>query len=90
MNVSNGFTERSALIQNSYSPFLEGSPGNRYRSVKGIVGGRLWTGRMAVCPVTPVSDEELSKRIRQVIIGCPFLGEGLCKVRARLRREHGI
>lgn len=44
MNVSNGFTERSALIQNSYSPFLEGSPGNRYRSVKGIVRRQAMDG----------------------------------------------
>jgi hypothetical protein len=41
-------------------------------------------------PVPPISDEELVQRIRQVLADSPFAGEGYRKVRARLRREHGV
>ena len=41
-------------------------------------------------PRTKLSDEELLGKIREVIIGSPFAGEGHRKVTARLRREHGI
>ncbi|MGH8944783.1 MAG: transposase [Acidimicrobiia bacterium] len=41
-------------------------------------------------PATQISDTELTERIRQVISESPFAGEGYRKVRARLRREHGI
>ena len=37
-----------------------------------------------------MSDEVLTKTIRQVITECPFAGEGHRKVRARLRLEHDI
>lgn len=41
-------------------------------------------------PATQVSDADLTERVRQVISDSPFSGEGYRKVRARLRREHGI
>lgn len=41
-------------------------------------------------PVGQVDDLTLVGLIRQVIDGSPFCGEGYRKVRARLRREHGI
>ena len=41
-------------------------------------------------PKTPLTDAELTVKIRQVITGSPFSGEGYRKVTARLRREHGI
>ena len=41
-------------------------------------------------PKTSVPDDKLTELIREVIVDCPFAGEGHRKVRARLRREHGI
>jgi hypothetical protein len=41
-------------------------------------------------PKTEISDDQLTERIRQVIVDCPFAGEGHRKVRARLRREHQL
>jgi putative transposase len=41
-------------------------------------------------PMPTVSDEELVRLIRQVLADSPFAGEGYRKVRARLRREHGV
>ena len=41
-------------------------------------------------PKTQVSDQDLTELIRQVIVECPFAGEGHRKVRARLRREHEL
>jgi hypothetical protein len=41
-------------------------------------------------PVSSISDEELVRLIRQVLADSPFAGEGYRKVRARLRREHGV
>lgn len=41
-------------------------------------------------PQTEISDEELVAKIREAIVGSPFAGEGYRKIRARLRREHGI
>jgi hypothetical protein len=41
-------------------------------------------------PVTAISDSDLLGLIRQVLVASPFAGEGYRKVRARLRREHGI
>lgn len=41
-------------------------------------------------PVGAVDDATLLELIRQVIADSPFCGEGYRKVRARLRREHGI
>jgi putative transposase len=41
-------------------------------------------------PKTSVPDDELTEVIRTVIVDCPFAGEGHRKVRARLRRDHGI
>jgi putative transposase len=41
-------------------------------------------------PVTLISDDELVGLIRQVLADSPFAGEGYRKVRARLRREHGV
>lgn len=48
----------------------------------------LWV--VAPAPVTDVTDGQLTERIRQVITDSPFAGEGYPKVRARLRRQHGI
>jgi transposase InsO family protein len=41
-------------------------------------------------PVPPIDDAELVELIRQVLTDSPFAGEGSRKVRARLRREHGV
>jgi putative transposase len=41
-------------------------------------------------PVTSISDPDLVELIRQVLDASPFAGEGYRKVRARLRREHGV
>jgi putative transposase len=41
-------------------------------------------------PVTPISDDELVGLIRRILQASPFAGEGYRKVRARLRREHGV
>lgn len=41
-------------------------------------------------PVGTIDDEQLVALIRQVLADSPFTGEGYRKVRARLRREHGV
>jgi putative transposase len=41
-------------------------------------------------PATSIGDPDLVKLIRQVLAASPFAGEGYRKVRARLRREHGV
>jgi hypothetical protein len=41
-------------------------------------------------PATSISDPDLIELIRQVLDASPFAGEGYRKVRARLRREHGV
>jgi putative transposase len=41
-------------------------------------------------PKTDVCDEALTEKIRTVIADCSFSGEGHRKVRAHLRREHGL
>ena len=41
-------------------------------------------------PATSISDRDLVELIRQVLDAAPFAGEGDRKVRARLRREHGV
>jgi putative transposase len=41
-------------------------------------------------PATWISDRDLLGLICQVLVASPFAGEGYRKVRARLRREHGI
>jgi HTH-like domain len=41
-------------------------------------------------PVPLIDDQELVRLIRQVLKDSPFAGEGYPKVRARLRREHGV
>jgi putative transposase len=41
-------------------------------------------------PAPPIGDEELRRLIRRVLTDSPFAGEGDRKVRARLRREHGV
>jgi len=38
----------------------------------------------------PIGDEELVRLIGQVVKDSPFAGEGYRKLRARLRREHGV
>jgi putative transposase len=41
-------------------------------------------------PVPPISDQELVRLLRRVLADSPFAGEGYRKVRARLRRQHGV
>ena len=41
-------------------------------------------------PATSISDTDVVELIRQVLEASPFAGEGYRKVRARLRREHGV
>ena len=41
-------------------------------------------------PATSISDPDLVELIRRVLVASPFAGEGYRKVRARLRREHGV
>jgi hypothetical protein len=41
-------------------------------------------------PPTSISDAELLGLIRQVLEDSPFAGEGYRKIRARLRRQHGM
>jgi putative transposase len=41
-------------------------------------------------PATSISDADLVELIRRVLEDAPFAGEGYRKVRARLRREHGV
>jgi len=41
-------------------------------------------------PATSISDPDLLRLIRQVLASSPFAGEGYRKIRARLRREHGV
>jgi putative transposase len=41
-------------------------------------------------PATAIGDQDLVQLIRLVVRASPFAGEGYRKVRARLRREHGI
>ena len=41
-------------------------------------------------PATSISDPDLVELIRRVLVASPVAGEGCRKVRARLRREHGV
>jgi putative transposase len=41
-------------------------------------------------PATSISDPDLVELIRRVLVASPFAGEGYRKVRARLRRGHGV
>jgi putative transposase len=41
-------------------------------------------------PATTIDDQELVQLIRRVLADSPFAGEGYRKLRARLRRQHGI
>jgi hypothetical protein len=41
-------------------------------------------------PATSIGDHDLLQLIRRVLHASPFSGEGYRKVRARLRREHGV
>jgi putative transposase len=41
-------------------------------------------------PATSIGDHDLVQLIRRVLRTSPFAGEGYRKVRARLRREHGV
>ncbi len=60
-----------------------------------IYARRARTGGDNVIPLRPgpvgaIDDEQLIVLIRQVLADSSFTGEGYRKVRARLRREHGI
>ena len=41
-------------------------------------------------PATSISDDQLVRLLRRVLADSPFAGEGYRKLRARLRREHGV
>jgi putative transposase len=41
-------------------------------------------------PATSISDPDLLRLLRRVLASSPFAGEGYRKVRARLRRDHGV
>jgi putative transposase len=41
-------------------------------------------------PATSIGDHDLVELVRQVLDASPFAGEGYRKIRARLRREHGV
>jgi putative transposase len=41
-------------------------------------------------PATSISDAKLVRLVRLVLAASPFAGEGYRKVRARLRRQHGV
>jgi putative transposase len=48
------------------------------------------TGTPRPGPTGSTSDRDLLELIRRVLLVCPFAGEGDRKLRARLRREHGV
>jgi transposase InsO family protein len=48
------------------------------------------TGTPRPGPTGAVNDGDLLELIRHVLLASPFAGEGYRKVRARLRREHGV
>jgi len=56
-----------------------------HRRLRLVEGGATRPG-----PSTAITDEQLVALIRQVLGESPFAGEGYRKVRARLRREHGV
>jgi putative transposase len=62
-----------------------GAPRSTVYARRGGASGSVRPG-----PATSISDPDLVKLIRQVLIASPFAGEGYRKVRARLRREHGV
>jgi putative transposase len=62
-----------------------GAPRSMVYARRGRASGSVRPG-----PATSISDPDLVKLIRQVLVASPFAGEGYRKVRARLRREHGV
>jgi putative transposase len=62
-----------------------GAPRSSVYARRARSGGRGRPG-----PASSISDAELVRLIRQVLLTSPFAGEGYRKVRARLRREHGV
>jgi HTH-like domain len=57
------------------------------RSMPAVPAPTRWCGQARA---TSISDPDLLELIRQVLAVSPFAGEGYPKVRARLRREHGV
>jgi putative transposase len=59
---------------------------------RSTISARRRAGRQPGCPgpVPAVSDQELVGLIRRVLVASPFAGEGYRKIRARLRRQHGV
>jgi putative transposase len=55
-----------------------------------VYARRLATMPARPGPATSISDPDLVELIRRVLVASPFAGEGYGKVRARLRREHGV
>ena len=64
---------------------VHGAPRSSVYARRARSGGRGRPG-----PASSISDAELVRLIRQVLLTSPFAGEGYRKVRARLRREHGV
>jgi hypothetical protein len=62
-----------------------GAPRSRVSTRRGRPGMPARPG-----PATTISDPDLLGLIRQVLVAAPVAGEGYRKVRARLRREHGV
>jgi putative transposase len=62
-----------------------GAPRSTVYARRGRAPGAVRPG-----PATLIGDSDLLGLIRQVLRSSPFAGEGYRKVRARLRREHGI
>jgi putative transposase len=62
-----------------------GAPRSTVYARRARSGGRGRPG-----PATSTSDPDLLGLIRRVLVASPFAGEGYRKVRARLRREHGV
>jgi putative transposase len=62
-----------------------GAPRSTIYARRGAAGPRARPG-----PVTPISDEVLVRLLRRVLADSPFAGEGYRKLRARLRRQHGV
>ncbi len=69
---------------------LSGAPRSTVYARRDRAGADQDLPRRKRGPVVAISDAELTSKIREVIQGSPFAGEGHRKVTARLRRDHGI
>ena len=67
-----------------------GAPRSTIYARRARVGGDNVIPLRRPGPVGAIDDEQLVALIRRVLADSPFTGEGYRKVRARLRREHGV